>query len=318
MKIAFFGASNFAVTKVIPEVMRSNLFSEIAVASKSSGRVSSLSSEIEIFGDYQQALKDFPADIVYVSTVNSDHYKLSKLALEAGKHVLVDKPATTNHDQTRELVQIAKRNNLLISEALFYEYHPQIAVLKHLISTSARIQHISVVFTVPTFHHDNFRYKKELGGGVLFDMGPYAASIARVLCQENVNDIVVKLTEFSSESLPLSFSLMCTLASGAILSGYFGFNSEYTNRVEILGEDIRILVDRIFTTPPEYKNQCRLVKNNIEEERLLPIGSSIQCYFSEIANALSSNSFSTFSEIMLQDAEVLYKLSDNLNSRGVE
>ena len=100
------------------------------------------------YSDYIEALKSKP-DIVYISLVNHLHYKFAKLALTKGFHVIVDKPIAPKLSQVKELIKIAKKKNLLLSEATLFNYHSVFHKIDKLIGGNKNLKFIQSNFTIP-------------------------------------------------------------------------------------------------------------------------------------------------------------------------
>jgi predicted dehydrogenase len=108
----------------------------LAVASRSKERATDFANTYQIekiYTDYEQMLADPDIDIIYIATPHNFHYQQAKMCLEAGKHVLVEKPCTVNAEQMKRLVELAKRNRLLLQEALWSRFMPCLSQLRQLL-----------------------------------------------------------------------------------------------------------------------------------------------------------------------------------------
>ena len=111
-----------------------------------------------------------------------------------GYHLIVDKPITTNRGELKKLIGIANKNNLMLSEAVFYNYHSQFNYLKKFCGNLKKIEQIFVNFTIPTPKSNSLLASRKLCGGALMDMGSYAASIHRIFFKERIigKNIIIK------------------------------------------------------------------------------------------------------------------------------
>lgn len=132
-------------------------------------------------GSYSALVHDPNVDIIYIATPHSHHYQHTRLALEAGKHVLVEKPITINARQARILYSLAKDRNLFLMEAVWTRFFPLTRSLQNVIA-SGRLGTVKRVQSDLSFWNDveaefgseHRMVNKELGGGALLDLGVYS------------------------------------------------------------------------------------------------------------------------------------------------
>ena len=134
------------------------------------------------YGDYDQLVADPDIDIVYVSSVNSEHRALAELAISTGKHVLIEKPIGVDADDARAIARAARAAGVFAMEAMWSRYLPQTDVLRQLIEVEefGEIRQVSADFGA-NFGTDHSApvFRPELGGGVLRDIGIYPVWFAR-------------------------------------------------------------------------------------------------------------------------------------------
>ncbi|WVN90151.1 uncharacterized protein L203_105387 [Cryptococcus depauperatus CBS 7841] len=131
------------------------------------------------YGSYREVVEDPNVDIVYVGTMNVAHYEDAKLALEAGKNCLLEKPATLNAAEWKQLVSIAKANKVFLMEAVWTRFNPVMLAIQKAVHEDGLIGDIRCIYS----DHAMDVYKKrpvtdrllsaELAGGSLLDIGPY-------------------------------------------------------------------------------------------------------------------------------------------------
>jgi predicted dehydrogenase len=114
---------------------------------------------------------------VYISLSNSQHLEWVTKSLEAGKHVLCEKPLGLNAQETEEMFAIASRNGRLLVEAVWGRWHPRFSRMVEVVASGAigNIQHIETAFTFTSEMTDNYRLNPLMGGGALLDVGCYQA-----------------------------------------------------------------------------------------------------------------------------------------------
>jgi predicted dehydrogenase len=137
-------------------------------------------------GSYDALLADGEVDAVYISLPNSLHLEWSQRALEAGKHVLCEKPLSASPDAVSAVFDVALRAERLFMEAFMWRHHPQTTRLVELIEEGAvgRVRMVRASFGFHLGDPDDVRLRRALAGGSLMDVGCYCVSALRLLCGE--------------------------------------------------------------------------------------------------------------------------------------
>ena len=161
----------------------------VAVASRDAERAEAYAQEHGIpraHGGYEALLADEDVDAVYVSLPNSMHVDWSVRALEAGKHVLCEKPLARRPEEVERAFDAAERAGRVLAEAFMYRHHPQTQRVAELVRDGAvgRLRAIRAAFSFPLADPENVRMRPELDGGALMDVGCYCISGSRLLAGE--------------------------------------------------------------------------------------------------------------------------------------
>jgi xylose dehydrogenase (NAD/NADP) len=172
----FLGAGFVASRGLAPAVHASRGADLYAVASRDEQRSATLEPE-KVHATYEDLLADERVDAVYISLSNSQHTEWVAKSLEAGKHVLCEKPLGLNAVETAAMFDAAARNGRLLIEAVWGRWHPRFARMVDLVTSGAigEIQHIETAFTFTSEMTDNYRLSPSMGGGALLDVGCYQA-----------------------------------------------------------------------------------------------------------------------------------------------
>jgi predicted dehydrogenase len=172
----FLGAGFVASRGLAPAVHASRGAHLYAVASRDEERSATLEPE-KVHATYDDLLADERVDAVYISLSNSQHIEWVTKSLEAGKHVLCEKPLGLNAIETAAMFDVATRNGRLLIEAVWGRWHPRFARMVELVAGGAigDIQHIETAFTFTSEMTDNYRLNPSMGGGALLDVGCYQA-----------------------------------------------------------------------------------------------------------------------------------------------
>jgi predicted dehydrogenase len=172
--------------KVIPGAYASDKVDLVAVASRDRARADSYAREWEIpraYASYEDLLADPEIEAVYISLPNTLHVDWSIKALEAGKHVLCEKPFTRHPEEADEAFDVAEREGRLLSEAFMYRHNPQTATLVELVRDGAigELRLIRSAFSYGLYDEENIRLRTDVEGGALMDVGCYNVSGSRLL-----------------------------------------------------------------------------------------------------------------------------------------
>ena len=172
--------------KVIPGAHASPKVDLAAVASRDQARADAYAKTWEIpraYGSYEALLADPEIEAVYISLPNTLHCEWSINALEAGKHVLCEKPFSRHTDDVVAAFDTADRTGRLLSEAFMYRHNPQTKRVKELVEGGAigELRLIRSVFSYSLFDEDNIRLRPDVEGGALMDVGCYNVSGSRLL-----------------------------------------------------------------------------------------------------------------------------------------
>ena len=158
----------------------------IAVASRDAARAQAYAGERGIeraYGSYEELLADPDVEAVYISLPNSLHVEWSIRALEAGKHVLCEKPLSRRAEEVERAFDTADRADRFLMEAFMYRHNPQTAKLVELVDGGAigRLRLVRAAFSFPLEDAENVRLNASLEGGGLMDVGCYCVSGIRLL-----------------------------------------------------------------------------------------------------------------------------------------
>ena len=172
----FLGAGYVASRGLAPAVHASRGAHLYAVASRDEQRSATLEPEC-VHATYESLLADKRVDAVYISLSNSQHREWVTKSLEAGKHVLCEKPLGLNAAETEAMFATASRSGQLLVEAVWGRWHPRFSRMVDVVASGAigNIEHIETAFTFTSEMTDNYRLNPLMGGGALLDVGCYQA-----------------------------------------------------------------------------------------------------------------------------------------------
>ena len=181
------GTARIGLEKVIPGMQRATLCEVAAIASRDETAARAAADRLGIptaYGSYEALLADPAIDAVYIPLPNHLHVPWSVKALEAGKHVLCEKPIALTAAQAEELAETARRFPALkVMEAFMYRHHPQWRRAAQIVAEGGvgRLRTIHSFFSYHNPNPANIRNRADMGGGGLMDIGCYCISLARFL-----------------------------------------------------------------------------------------------------------------------------------------
>jgi predicted dehydrogenase len=255
------GVAKIAVDKVIPALQRGSHGQVLAIASRSPDKAAEAAKRLGIpraYGSYEALLADADIDAVYNPLPNHLHVPWSIRALQAGKHVLCEKPIALSTAEAEELVAEGRRQpHLKLMEAFMYRHHPQWVTARRLVSEGriGQLRTIASLFSYFNRDPSNVRNQPGIGGGGLMDIGCYPISLSRFIFQAEPKRVAASI------ELDPDFKVD-RLASG--LLEFEGGTSIFTcstqlvpyQRVNILGTEGRVEIEIPFNAPPD--RPCRL------------------------------------------------------------
>jgi predicted dehydrogenase len=198
---------------------------------------------------YESLVADPAVDLVYVATPHPWHYPNAKLALEAGKHVLVEKPFTINAPQAHDLVTLAADRGLLVLEAMWTRWLPHMSRLREIVAAgtigelrSMSADHTQALPADPAHRLNDLR----LGGGALLDLGVYPVSFASQLF--GTPQSIQAVATFKDTGADAQVATMFRYPGGQIATTYSASVSRGPNVAVVLGSNGRVEIDSVWYT----------------------------------------------------------------------
>lgn len=186
LRFGILGAAWIAPTALIKPARKLREVRVEAIAARDSQRAAEFARKHQIprvHTSYEQLLADPEIDAIYIPLPNSLHAAWSQRALEAGKHVLCEKPLAANAAEAERLAEVAARSGHVLAEAMHWRYHPLAARIRELMDERlvGQLRRIEIFNCFPIFRGSDIRYRYDLAGGAMMDLGCYAVSLLRLL-----------------------------------------------------------------------------------------------------------------------------------------
>lgn len=205
-------------------------------------------------GSYESLVADPEVDIIYIATPHPQHVAAARLALEAGKHILVEKAFTLNAVEAAGIVEQAAARNLVVLEAMWTRFLPHMRRIRQIIADGV----IGEVRSITADHcqklPDDPAHRLnalELGGGALLDLGIYPISFAWDILGKPVS--IKASATFRDTGADTQVATIFHYASGAMATTLSAMDSAGPNRACIVGTRGRIEIDRVWYAPTTFR-----------------------------------------------------------------
>jgi predicted dehydrogenase len=231
--------------RVLKGARRSKEVEVVAVASRDRARAEAYAREQGIeraHGSYEALLADPDVDAVYISLPNSLHVEWTIEALEAGKHVLCEKPLTRRPEEAERAFDVAERAGLLLMEGFMYRHSPQTRRLKELVDGGAigTVRLVRASFSFVVVDAADIRLAAEYDGGALMDVGCYCVSGARLLAGEP--ERLSGEQALNADGVDVRFAGVLRFPGDVVTHFDCALDVPYRAELEVVGEDGTILV----------------------------------------------------------------------------
>lgn len=244
------GTAEIAQKLTLPAMVRANNAEVVAIASRS-GKAKKFADEFSIdtiYNSYDELLADERIDAVYIPLPNHLHKEWTIKAANHKKHILCEKPSSLSAEDTKEMVEVCRKNDVHFSETFMYQYHPQNQRVKQLIDNGeiGDIQHIR---SHCAFYLDNternFRLDPKTGGGSLYDVGVYSIHTIREIAGSEPTSVMGKAV-FNENNVDISSNVILNFDNDIVGSFTCGMNTSRYMAYEIIGTKGIIKIPRAY------------------------------------------------------------------------
>jgi xylose dehydrogenase (NAD/NADP) len=233
----FIGAGYVASRAMAPAVHTASGAELYAVASRDAARSAELE-PIVVHNSYSDLIDDPNVDAVYISLTNVQHKEWVIAALEAGKHVLCEKPLALNAEEVRIMLNAAERNQRMLVEAVWTRWQPRMKRMAEVIQRGdlGNVLSVSSAFTFQDDLTGNYRSDPAMGGGALLDVGCYQAHLWLMLLGETV-DFALQNVErtVGPTGIDLTTSVQATLNDSIRADALCSFDMAPEQRIAVTG-----------------------------------------------------------------------------------
>lgn len=205
-------------------------------------------------GSYEALVADPDVDIIYIATPHPQHVSAAKLALNAGKHILVEKPFTLNAAEAAEIKDLARDKGLVALEAMWTRFLPHMRRIREIIAagTIGDIRSITADHCQKLPDDPKHRLNAlDLGGGALLDLGIYPISFAWDILGKPAS--ILAAATFRETGADAQVATIFHYTSGAVFTSVSASDSAGPNRASVVGTNGRIEIDRVWYSPTTFR-----------------------------------------------------------------
>ncbi len=241
-----------------------------AIASRDPDRAATRAGEFGIpkaHGGYQALLDDPDIDIVLNALHNGLHCEWTVRALQAGKHVLCEKPLACSSDEAEQMFAAAHKHQRWLMEGFMYRFHPQIPQVSRRIAAGeiGTLTHIRACYLGQGRERKNMRYRRDTGGGALMDLGCYGVNLSRLMAGREPKQVLAHARFDAETGVDMTLAGMLEFDDG--LTAHIGcsFESEGVFGAEIVGTEAKILIPHPWL-PPAWPAEFEIVRRGAAEK----------------------------------------------------
>jgi D-xylose 1-dehydrogenase (NADP+, D-xylono-1,5-lactone-forming) len=248
------GTGKIARDAMIPAILAAPNARLVALASREVARAEALrrstAPDARVYGSYTALLADPAVEVVYIALPNSQHAEWCIRAAEAGKHVLCEKPLALTAEEAQRAIQACRGAGVLLLEAFMYRFHPQTRWVLEQVG-AGRIGTVRLVRGAFAFdirgRPQDIRLQAALGGGSLLDVGCYPVNYCRMIYGGPPLTAAAQVVVPAGAQVEYAVAAALDFGNGRLGVIDCSFQQPRHQRVEIVGEDGRIVVETPFT-----------------------------------------------------------------------
>jgi dTDP-3,4-didehydro-2,6-dideoxy-alpha-D-glucose 3-reductase len=314
INIALCSIGDHAIRNILPAIDKISSVNLVGAYSRNSKTLLKQSQKYDChaYSNFKELLEDNNVDAVYLTSPNAMHYDQIKQSLLHGKHVIVEKSALTSLAQTQEIIQLAKKKNLIVFEAFMYLFHSQFRELKKILDNKmyGKILSLEANFGFPHLDDKNIRYSKNLDGGALNDAGAYTVSaVLNLMGFDSKLIFSILNTEKNYEVDTSGIALFQNDSVIGLCNWAMGAN--YKNEIRVWCQFGSIIVSRAFSKPQDYQCKIEIHKDNTAEEIIIkPENHFINMIDVFVENIALQNYALNYDNILFQSI-FMQKIRDN-------
>jgi len=318
VRLGVMGCADIAFRAMAPGAIECAEVELVAVASRTADKARKFAAAFncDSLVGYDKLLERDDINAVYMPLPTGLHHKWVVKTLEAGKHILVEKSFAANYESAQTMVKMAREKKLLILENFLFPHHSQHGWVNDLISRGeiGEVQLFRSTFGFPPLSRDNFRYSSDLGGGSLLDAGAYVVKASSLFLGSDLTLLGAALKYDDDLGVDIYGDALFKNPKGQIAQVSFGFNYHYQCHYELLGTKGKLIVERAFTPPPDFRPVVRLEHQDRKQEFTLPADNHYVKMLNFFATTVKTETdFPIYWDALLHQAKLLDMIRKEAN-----
>ncbi len=310
VKFGVIGCSRVAQKGIIPALCDSSFADFGMVGSRSPEKAKEFGARFgcDSYGTYEDVIANKNIDAVYVSLPNSMHEEWSVKAMEAGKHVLCEKPAALSYASAKRMVETAKKNKVRLLEGLMFRYHPQHAKVRELIEKGilGDLLKFEGCFAYALPEKETVSMSKVLGGGSIHACMPYPVSASRMIFGEEPESVICDTRIDPESGVDLKTDMMLSYSNGKSAFATSIFGSYYQSTYSVLGTKAHVRMGRAYAVSKDIKTKFFLDANDEIEKIIIEPADHFRLMIDDFCEEISKgeNGIKNYEEDLSAQARV--------------
>ncbi|MEU8471259.1 Gfo/Idh/MocA family oxidoreductase [Streptomyces sp. NPDC029006] len=260
------GCADIAARRMLPAMAAGSRVRVTAIAGRDPARTAPFAARFgcEAVDDYARLLARPDIDAVYIPLPTGLHARWTLRALEAGKHVLVEKSATATLAEAHEVVGLARERGLALMENFAFVHHGQHAAARRRLDGDeiGELRVLQASFGIPPRPPADIRYRPDLGGGALLDVGAYPVRAALMYLGDDLEVVGSTLRLDPERGVDVAGSALLASPRGATAELSFGFEHSYRSHCSLWGGTGRLVLEQPFSPPATARPVTRLARQD--------------------------------------------------------
>lgn len=290
IRLGVLGCADIARRRMLPAAVAAPDVELVAVASRDPAKADLTAAEFgcrPVVG-YAELLERDDVDAVYVPLPAALHAEWVEAGLRAGKHVLAEKPLTTDLARTAELVALARSLGLALWENVMFVHHSQHLEVRRLLAAGAigEPRFFRSAFAVPRRPKDDIRHRADLGGGALWDVGVYPLRATQYFLGGQPRTVGATRVVDPQTGVDVCGAALLRFSDGVSAHLSFGLDHAYQSLYELWGSEGRIVVERAFTPAADHWPELRLFRGTGTEAIRLGVDDQVSRTLAGFATAV--------------------------------
>lgn len=300
VNLGIIGCSSIAERITIPAILESKIVRLQRIGSRDIIKAGGFARKFSCknYGNYEDVLHDNDVEVVYISLPIGLQSDMVLKAAKAGKHIICEKSVTTSFASAKKMVKVCRDNRVRLMEGFSFRFHPQHGKILRLINHKPFVKPFALIskFLIPLKRSRyNFRFKKELGGGALNDLGCYVICTSRIIFDDVPISVNCRLFSKNHSDVDTYGSMVLQFSNNQQSFGIFGYENNFQANYEVICNNGTVFAKSAYNIRKDKKAIIDLhINNKMKTLRLQPVNQSrvmVENFCAEVRRKGSSFSF---------------------------